>query len=216
MSEPSLPEQIANELRRDILRGTLVPGAPLKERDRALEMGVSRTPMREAIRILSQEGLVVLRPARSPLVADPPLSDIMDHVIVLRALEELSGELACTNATEEDLDKLRAINAKFESEFYTADRLVSFETDMSFHMAIARASHNNALADTHRSFLARLWRARFLTSTRRRNRQTVLEQHAALLDALCRRDRAALKTAFDAHLGHLADDIRKVFEKEQT
>ncbi|MEQ9673915.1 MAG: winged helix-turn-helix domain-containing protein, partial [Roseovarius indicus] len=69
MAEGILAEQIANQLRRDILRGKLAPGASIKERDNAAEMGVSRTPMREAIRILAQDGLVILRPARSPIVA---------------------------------------------------------------------------------------------------------------------------------------------------
>ena len=67
MAEHSLPDQIADELRRDILRGRLVPGDAIKERDNATEMGVSRTPLREAVRILAKEGLVDLRPARSPI-----------------------------------------------------------------------------------------------------------------------------------------------------
>ncbi|MBJ3764060.1 GntR family transcriptional regulator [Maribius pontilimi] len=216
MAEHSLPEHIADELRRDILRGKLVPGAQIKERDNAAEMGVSRTPMREAIRILAQEGLVVLRPARSPLVADPPFDEIADQVVVLLALEKLSGDLACQHATQDDMDRVRAVADRFETTFYTADRLASFETDMEFHTAIAAASRNRALAETHRAYLARLWRIRYLTSRRRRNRATVLDQHAAILDALLKRDRVAVGAALDTHLGTLTEDIRQLFITEET
>ncbi len=216
MADHSLPEQIAAELRRDILRGKLVPGSPVKERDTALELGVSRTPMREAIRMLAQEGLVVLRPARSPLVADPPFDEVVDQLIVLQALEKLSGDLACKNATDADIAHIVDIAERMEATFYTADRLDSFETDMEFHMAIARASRNRALAETHHAYLARLWRIRYLTSRRRKNRAVVLEQHAKILDALRRRDRQALDGALEDHTGHLADDMRQLFELEET
>ncbi|WOI55382.1 GntR family transcriptional regulator [Palleronia sp. LCG004] len=216
MADESLPKQIAAELRRDILRGKLKPGAPIKERDTALEMGVSRTPMREAIRILAQEGLVVLRLSRSPLVADPPFDEVVDQLVVLQALEKLSAELACRNATEEDIDRIVEIADRMEREFYTADRLDSFENDMEFHKAIAVASRNHALAETHHAYLARLWRIRYLTSRRRKNRSVVLEQHAAILDALRRRDHAALDKALEDHTGHLAEDMRQVFELEET
>ncbi|MDN3722463.1 GntR family transcriptional regulator [Roseibium salinum] len=95
MSEPNLADEIAARLRRDILRGKLPPGSAIKERDNALELGVSRTPMREAIRILAKEGLVILRPSRSPVVARPSFKEISDQVAVLVALEKFSAELAC-------------------------------------------------------------------------------------------------------------------------
>ena len=100
LTEASLPEQIAAQLRRDILSGKFPPGSPMKERDNAAEMGVSRTPMREAIRILAKEGLVVLRPARSPIVAQLTLKQISDNIEVLTALELLAADLACQNGSD--------------------------------------------------------------------------------------------------------------------
>ena len=214
MAEPILAEQIANHLRRDILRGKLPPGSSIKERDNAAELGVSRTPMREAIRILAKEGLVRLRPSRSPIVAQPSFKEVGDQAHVLIALEKLSAELACREATEEDLKRIAEIVQYMADHFADADALDMFEVDMSFHTAIAEASHNNALAETHRTFLQRLWRARYLAAVQRRNRERVVNDHTRILDALNARDPEAARAAIDNHLWHLADDIRSAIEAE--
>ncbi|MHA6345448.1 GntR family transcriptional regulator [Roseivivax sp. CAU 1761] len=210
MAGPNLPETIAQHLRRAILRGALAPGAPIKERDHAAEMGVSRTPMREAIRILAKEELVELRPSRSPVVANPSAKELYDQGQVLIALERLSGELACRHATAAGLAAVAAAATRMEESFPEAGRIESFERDMAFHSAIAEASQNASLARTHRAYLARLWRARFLASRKRANRDRALEQHAAILAALLARDVAAFRAALGAHLDHLPDDLAEI------
>jgi DNA-binding GntR family transcriptional regulator len=212
--EPTLPEQIANQLRRDILRGTLAPGDSLKERDKSAELGVSRTPMREAIRIVAREGLIELRPARSPIVAMPSVKQITDDVEVLLAVEKLSAELACDRATTAEIDDIAKIVQRMADNFDTMDRLDMFEIDMSFHAAIARASHNSPLAEIHSRFLARLWRARFLSAVQRRNRASVIEQHSAIVAAMRARDAGAIRTAIGVHLDRLTEDIAEVIRRE--
>mgnify|MGYP006434600811 CR=1 FL=1 len=101
-----------------------------------------------------------------------------------------------------------------EETFDTAERIDSFEMDMAFHTAIAEASRNAALARTHKAYLARLWHARYLTSRMRANRERVLIQHGAILDAILRRDKAALSAAFDAHLGNLPQDLENLMTSE--
>ena len=187
MQEPILAEQIAKELRRDILRGNLAPGDSLKERDKAAEMGVSRTPMREAIRILAQEGLVQLRPARSPIVARPDVKEVTDDVEVLLAIEKLSGELACRRATDDDIAGIAEIVQQMVDNFDTLDALELFEIDMSFH----------------------------LSAVQRRNRASVIEHHTAILRALQARDSEAIRLAIGTHLDRLTDDIGNVIRREQ-
>jgi GntR family transcriptional regulator, rspAB operon transcriptional repressor len=199
-------------LRRDILRGTLPPGTAVKERDHAAELGVSRTPMREAIRMLAKERLIVLRPLRSPTVANPSFREIADEVLVLLVLEKLSAELACDRATEGDFVRIRAINDQMNALPEDVDYLDQFELDMSFHAAVAQASHNAALAETHQTYLARLWRARYLAAAQKRNRDRVRAHHGAILSALEARDVTAVRQAIDAHLGQLSDDIRHAIE----
>ncbi|WP_146346750.1 GntR family transcriptional regulator [Phaeobacter marinintestinus] len=216
MAEQVLAENIATQLRRDILRGKFPPGASIKERDNAADMGVSRTPMREAIRILAREGLLILRPSRSPIVANPSFKEISDAVAVLLVLEDLSVTLACRNATDEDLERINAIHEQIRERYDTLDALDMFEIDMAFHSAIAEAAHNPSLYDTYRSYLERLWRARFVSARRRRNRDRVVAHHSALMEALENRDEVAAKQAISTHLGSLAEDIRPVIEDEQA
>ncbi|WP_417248986.1 GntR family transcriptional regulator [Celeribacter sp.] len=211
----SLAAQLARHLRRDILRGKLKPGDTIKERDNAAELGVSRTPMREAIRILAQEGLVILRPARSPVVANPSYRDVADQVRVLLSLEKLSAELACTAASDAELDELAAIRDFMAEHFDTMDPLDMFERDMEFHATIARITHNKALIELHTWIMQRLWRTRYLSAIQRRNRDRVISQHSAVLDALRTRDPQAAVAAIEAHLGSLGDDIGLAFEDER-
>lgn len=213
--ETTLAYDIANQLRRDILRGKLPPGSTIKERDNAHEMGVSRTPMREAIRILAKEGLVVLRPSRTPIVATPSLKEICDAIDVLRALELLSGELACKNASVIEIAEIRAIHEKMSDLYDHVDTLDLFEIDMSFHIAIARASQNPALAETHNAYLSRLWRARYLSASQRRSRDRVLRQHSMIVEALEQRDPAKITAEIQSHLEHLVLNIRTRFEEQQ-
>lgn len=212
----TLPEQIADRLRRRILRGTLAPGEAIKERDMAAEIAVSRTPMREAIRILAKEGLVILRPSRSPVVAKPSLKEITDSIEVLRALEVLSSELACERATDEEIAGIQAINNRMSALYDTTDMIDVFEIDMSFHRSIARASHNPALAETDQAYLARLWRVRYLSASERRSRDRVLRQHGGIAQGLTLRDADLVRTEVQAHLDALIDDIRKKYSDEIT
>jgi len=216
MAEENRAEQIAKQLRRDILLGVLAPGAPIKERDNAVEMGVSRTPMREAIRILAKEGLVVLRPSRSPIVAQPSLKEVSNAIEVLSALEMLSLRLACERATDEELAGIRKVERHMADNYDKFDDVDRFEIDMSFHIAIARASHNEMLAETHSSYLARLWRARYLSAIKKRSRDRVLHQHSAIISGLEARDVKAAQKELDAHLENLMVNVNEYFESEES
>lgn len=212
----TLAEMIANRLRRSILRGELRPGTRVKERDIAADMGVSRTPIREATRILAKEGLVELRPSRSPIVAVSHYAEVFDKSEVLIALEKLAAQLACKNATDAQIGNLADIVSFMAQSFDETDPLDMFEIDMSFHAAIAEASGNKALAETHGTFLRQLWRARYLAASQRRNRERVVVEHTHILEALRARDPTAARDAIDNHLWHLAEDIQDVIERETS
>ncbi len=215
MNEHPLAENLAMQLRREILRGALPPGTSIKERDYATQKGVSRTPVREAIRILAKEGLLVLRHSRSPIVAQPGFKEIADAVEVLLNLEKFSIELACQNACDADMARITSIHQHIADNHNQLDVLELFEVDMSFHSAIVQASHNDALFATYRSYLERLWRVRFLSARQKRNRDNILDEHRRIVDALSRRDPVAATTAIFEHIGNLAENIRPVIEIEQ-
>ncbi|MBR9653341.1 GntR family transcriptional regulator [Thalassovita aquimarina] len=214
MTAPTLADQIANRLRHAILLGELAPGSSVGERDYAQKMGVSRTPMREAIRILAKEGLLVLRPSFSPVVADPSLKQVEDELTIIRALEVLSGELACAHATEAQIGAIRALHERMVVLAETEEMLQFFETDMAFHRAIARASDNARLDELHGQLLARLWRVRFLSARQAWDRDRVLKQHTLIVAGLEARDADLVRLETDSHIQHIKRNIQGHFRRE--
>lgn len=213
MGDATLPERIANRLRRDILRGELLPGDQIKERDLAARMEASRTPIREAIRILAKQGLIELRPARSPIVADPSFEELRDAIEVLQALELLSGRMACERATKTEIAKIRALHEELSEKYDSIDTLDSFEIDMRFHRAIALAAHNEPLAEMHQTMLERLWHARYMSASQRRARDRVRSQHGNIVEALESGDAARMRTELEAHLSAMVENIQWQFER---
>jgi len=207
----SLAEEAADALRDLILLKKLTPGEAIPERDVAETLGVSRTPMREALRLLEIEGLVNFTATRRARVANPSLVEISQYLIVLGALEALAGECACAQAHAEDIETVNCLNQKMFDTSDTADPLDFFATDMEFHRAIVLASHNPPLIETHRQYNARLWRARFISSRRRQNRDRTLRQHGDIAAAVTARDEKACAKALRGHLDTALINIRGAF-----
>ena len=138
-----LRDVVFNTLRRAILRGELVPGQRLMEIRLADQMGVSRTPVREAIRKLELEGLVVMVPRKGAEVAHISGKNLRDVLEVRRALEELAGELACERMSAEDFKKLEQANLKFASVLDSDDITVLGQADEEFHGLIYQATDND-------------------------------------------------------------------------
>ncbi len=196
----SLADEAANTLREMILLEKLPAGTALPERDLSDVLGISRTPLREAIRILAHEGLIEFSASRRPRVADPTLAEITDYLRIQGALEALSGELACINATDAELENIAALNEEMTARAGKEDSVVSFKRDMAFHSAIVSASKNLPLAQTHESYNARLWRARFMSSQRKVSRESTVNEHSEIVKALLRRDAPATAKALKQHL----------------
>ncbi|MEL6678085.1 MAG: GntR family transcriptional regulator [Pseudomonadota bacterium] len=209
----TLPEQIAERLRRSILNGDLHPGATIPERETSTDLGVSRTPLREAIRILASEGLVTMRPARSPVVANPSLRELADLFTVQAALEALAGEQACLNGSEHQIAEVQSLHERMVEMSPTADPVDFFTTDMAFHRAIVLAAGNGPLTETHQHYNTRLWRARFLTSSVMKDRARVLAQHGEVAAALVRRDGPTVSATLRDHLAHGLRNITAIYER---
>ncbi len=212
MANEPLAVEIASRLRRSILVGRLKPGDSVKERDNAAELGVSRTPMREAIRVLAKEGLIELRPSRSPIVANPSLREVIDDIDVIRALEVLSGELACRNASVEEIEAIAELQHRLDGAPPDADPLDLFEIDMEIHRAIARASHNPSLAETHGAYLARLWRVRYLSARQVGGKDRTYRQHREIIAGLRARDAAEVARVVASHIDHIILNVRGYFD----
>lgn len=205
----SLAERIADELRNLVLLEKLEPGATIPERETAQALGVSRTPLRESLRILASEGLVEIEPNKAPRVANPSLSVLKDLLVVQGALEALAGELACEVADDSELAHIAALEAEMNSISGHCDPLEFFQKDMTFHQKIVAASGNESLYLTHQTYNARLWRARFISSRQQVNRIGTLAQHNEIATALLARDGAGCAAALRNHLHVGYQNIQK-------
>jgi DNA-binding GntR family transcriptional regulator len=196
----SLSTDTAEKVRELILLEKLPPGMHIPERDLAEALGISRTPMREALRILEAEGLVDHTSTRRSRVANPSVEELSQSMKVLATLEALGGELACSHASDKQLEAIEKLNRRMVEKSDELSSIDFFKTDMGFHAAIVAASGNAALIDTHSKYNARLWRARFLSSRRKLGRATTLQQHQDITDALLARNVEAAATAMRAHI----------------
>jgi len=200
LERKSLAERVADELRDLVLLEKLEPGANIPERETAEALGVSRTPLRESLRILAAEGLVDIEPNRPPKVADPTIAELGSLLEVQGALEALAGELACRHAKDGEIERITDVEATMQSTSDHSDPLEFFQLDMTFHSLIVAASGNEPLVRTHQHYNSRLWRARFISSRQRVNRPGTLEQHTLIVQALKNRDGEACAQALKNHL----------------
>ena len=145
---PTLPDKVAGLLRDMIVQDVLVPGQRIRERSLAEQLEVSRTPLREAMKVLATEGLVELSPNRGALVASPSPQQVQDMLQVLGVLEGLAGELACARASQDQIDEIQALHYEMLASYARKDRLGYFKLNQKIHQAIVAASGNVSLIET--------------------------------------------------------------------
>ena len=210
-----LRDVVFNTLRRAILRGELVPGQRLMEIRLADQMGVSRTPVREAIRKLELEGLVVMVPRKGAEVAHISGKNLRDVLEVRRALEELAGELACERMSAEDFKNLEQANLKFASVLDSDDITVLGQADEEFHGLIYQATDNDRLVQMVNHLREQMYRYRIEHLKNKSQRTILLQEHQDIMRALAARDVEAVRRAIRAHINKQEAQIAKMI-KEQS
>ena len=203
----SLSAETAEKLRELILLETLPPGMHIPERDLAEALGISRTPMREALRTLAIEGLVEFTATRRSRVANPSIEELRESMTVLATLEALGGELACAIATDREITAIADLNQKMIECTDKFSAINFFNTDMAFHGSIIASTHNQALIDTHRQYNAKLWRARFMSSKRKQGRAKTLQQHQDITNALVSRNASKMAQVMRSHIETAIDNL---------
>ncbi len=209
-----LRDVVYQTLRRAILRNEIQPGERLLESRLAGELGVSRTPVREAIRMLSQEGLVTVYPHRSAVVAGITLSDLEDVLEVRLALESLAVREACRNLTDGQLKDLGRLAAAFERTLEGKDVALCAQADMAFHEAIYNAAGNRRLVQILNNLREQFYRYRIECLKNRSAYLSLSEDHAKILEGLRERREEKALTATIRHINRQKEFIIAELEKK--
>ena len=172
-----LRDVVFNTLRQAILRGEMEPGERLMEIQLAQKLGVSRTPIREAIRKLELEGLVIMIPRKGAEVAHITEKDMRDVLEVRSTLEELVVQLAIKNVTEEKLDELRAANRVFESAVVSKDVVNIVEADVKFHDILYSMTNNPRLIQIINNLREQMYRYRLEYVKDARTHSILISEH---------------------------------------
>jgi DNA-binding GntR family transcriptional regulator len=205
---PNLHDTVVARLRDLIVEGILAPGARIAERQLCESLGVSRTPLREALKVLASEGLVELLPNRGARVARLDERDVEDMFQVMGALEALAGALACAHMTEAELAEIAALHYEMLAQ-YTRRKLPEyFRLNQAIHAAIVAAARNPILAATYQSLAGRIRRARYFANLSEERWRNAVEEHEAILQALQARDGARLARLLEDHLRNKSAVLR--------
>ncbi len=195
-----LRDVVFNTLREGILTGELKPGERLMEIHLANRLGVSRTPIREAIRMLELEGLVTMIPRKGAEVADISKQDLVDVLEVRRALEVLSITLACERITDEEIEELKNAAEEFERCTKTEDATTIAKADVRFHDIILIASKNNRLIQMMNNLADRIFRYRLEYIKDCDKHMRLIEEHALIMNAIISRDKEKAKEYVETHI----------------
>ena len=203
-----LHNEIIDKLQDMISEGELPPGTRVPEKLLCLRFGVSRTPLREALKVLASDGLVDLLPNRGAVVARLTTKDLEELFPVMGQLEALAGELACQNVTEEDIAEVRLLHYQMVLEYTRSNRSAYFRINQEIHNKILAIARNQTLLNIHRTLSGRVRRARYLANVSRARWTKAVEEHEQILGALAARDGPGLSQILKQHLANKLEAVR--------
>ena len=210
-----LRDVVFNTLREAILKGDLKPGERLMELQLASKLGVSRTPIREAIRRLEQEGLAVTTPRKGAEVAKMTLKDMEDVLEIRDALDELAVRIACQKISDEQLRQLEDVKELFEKSTQTGNVKKIAEADVSFHDVIYEATGNPKLVTLLNNLREQVYRYRVEYIKDPKNYPTLIAEHEAILDSLKNRDVKNAVEAMHVHVANQAEAVKMVIQEQE-
>ena len=209
-----LRDVVFNTLREAILKGDLKPGERLMELQLAAKLGVSRTPIREAIRMLEQEGLAVTIPRKGAEVAKMTEKDMQDVLQVREALDELAASIACELMTDEELSALTASIDDFESSIRTKDVKRIAEMDEKFHDIIYQATGNPKLVNILNNLREQMYRYRVEYLKDEKNYSLLLEEHRAIVEAFTNKNKEKATECMRLHVVNQAVAVTAIIREQ--
>ncbi len=195
-----LHEEATDRLRDLIVQGKLAPGTRLNERLLTAQLGLSRTPLREAFKVLATEGMVELLPNRGAIVAPMDPVRLAEALAVMGALEALAGELACAQITEAQLNEIRALHFEMLAYHARGDLAGYFKFNQAIHLKIVKYAGNAVLFNTYRQLNGIVRRARYMANLSKERWDAAVREHGEILAALQARDVKKIRLLLSDHL----------------
>ncbi len=206
----TLHDEVLERLRDMIIEGRLAPGQRINEGQVGAQLGVSRTPLREAIKTLASEGLVEILPAKGAIVRKFTARDLADILEVIKSLEQLGGRISCAQASDATIEAIHKLHKDMLALYETRDRLDYFKLNQAIHSAIVAASGNAVLAEMHTTLQARIKRLRFVGNEGPEKWAGAVAEHEDMIAALLKRDGEALSEAIGRHMDTTLVRVRDV------
>ena len=203
----ALHEQAAHRLRQMVVENRIAPGAKLNERELSEVLHVSRTPLREAIKMLAAEGLVELLPNRGAIAVELSEADVLNTFEVMSGLEAQSGELAAERITDAELAEIRAMHYEMLAAWTRRDLPTYYRLNAAIHRAINAAAKNPVLTVTYNQVNARLQALRFRSNQDGDKWRAAVNDHEQMIEALGARNAAAMRSVLLAHLNNKRDVV---------
>jgi DNA-binding GntR family transcriptional regulator len=203
----ALHEQVAQRLRPMLVEGRIAPGAKLNERELSELLEVSRTPLREAIKMLAAEGLVELLPNRGAIAVSLTEADVLNTFEVMAGLEAQSGELAAERITASELAEIQAMHFEMLAAYTRRDLSAYYSLNARIHNAINDAAKNPVLSTVYTQVNARLQALRFRSNQDGDKWKRAMKEHDKMIEALAARDGAAMREVLLAHLRNKRDVV---------
>jgi DNA-binding GntR family transcriptional regulator len=209
IARASLHDELVARLRDLIVEGELTPGMRVPERALCERFGVSRTPLREALKVLASEGFLHLLPNRGATVTSLTVADMDEVFPVMGALEALAGELACTRITGEQIAEIRALHYQMVLHYTRKELPQYFRLNQRIHELIMDAAGNATLSRLYRGLAGRIRRARYVANMTKVRWDNAVEEHEAILLALSQRDAARLGRILKQHLRNKCETVKE-------
>ena len=203
----ALHQQVVQRLRQMLVEGQIAPGAKLNERALSEALRVSRTPLREAIKMLAAEGLVELLPNRGAIAVELSEADILNTFEVMAGLEAQSGELAAQRITDAELAEIKAMHYEMMAAYTRRDLSNYYRLNAAIHRAINVAARNPVLTDIYKQVNARLQALRFRSNQDGEKWKRAMQEHEQMVEALSAHDPVVMRAVLADHLGHKRDVV---------
>ncbi len=210
---PSLQQLVYGWVKDAILSGRFEPGTRLVEQSLSKELGVSRSPLREALRRLEQEGLVRAAPRRGVSVVAPSVRDVDDVYAIRAALEGLAARLAAGRVDETAEVRLARILDRMERAIARGELKLAASADASFHAAILEYGGNGRLVDLSSGLADLVRRVRLAVLAQRGRAEAALAEHREILEALAHRDPARAERHMQSHIARARDIMLRLLDR---